>query len=79
MPPMPPTFCPGDCGHIWAESDCIELNTALDHWCGGDARCRLAKQQAILAACENGLIVWSRADGKPFDDPLQEWPAGSWS
>ena len=69
---MPPTFCPGDCGHIWAESDCIELNTALDYWCEGDVRCRLAKQQAILAACEKGLIAWASGDGKPFDDSLRE-------
>lgn len=69
---MPPTFRPGDCGHIWAESDYIELNAALDYWCEGDARCRLAKQQAILSACEMGLIAWSRADGKPFDDSVRE-------
>lgn len=69
---MPPTFRPGDCSHIWAESDYIELNAALDYWCEGDARCRLAKQQAIFSACEKGLIAWSRADGKPFDDPLRE-------
>ena len=68
---MPPRFRAGDCGHIWAESDYIELSGALVYWREGDARCRLAKQQAILSACEKGLIAWSRADGKPFDDPLR--------
>lgn len=69
---MPPTFRPGDCSHIWAECDHIELNAALDYSCEGDARCRLAKEQAILSACEKGLIAWTRADGKPFDDPVRE-------
>ena len=69
---MPPSFRPGDCSHIWAESDYIELNAALDYWCEGDVCCRLAKQQAILSACEKGLIAWERADGKPFDDPVRE-------
>ena len=58
---MPPTFRPGDCGHIWAESDYIELNAALDYWCEGDARCRLAKEQAILSACEKGLNAIAEA------------------
>jgi len=69
---MPPSFRPGDCSHIWAESDHIELNAALDYWCEGDPRCRLAKEQAILSACEKGLIAWTRADGKTFRDPLRE-------
>jgi hypothetical protein len=69
---MPPTFRPGDCSHIWAESDHIELNAAVDYWCEGDPRCRLAKEQAILSACEKGLIGWTRADGKTFNDPLRE-------
>jgi len=69
---MPPTFRTGDCSHIWAESDYVELNAAVDYWCEGDARCRLAKQQAILSACERGLVKWTRADGKTFDDPVRE-------
>ena len=69
---MPPTFRPNDCSHIWAESDHIELNAAVDYWCEGDPRCQLAKQQAILSACEKGLISWTRADGKTFNDPLRE-------
>jgi len=75
MPPTPPSFRPGDCSHVWAESDYIELNAALDYWCEGDARCRLAKQQAILSACEKGLITWARADGKSYDDPVRELAA----
>jgi len=69
------TFPPRDCSHIWAEADYIELNAALDYWCEGDDRCRLAKQQAILAACEKGLIDWTRSEGKTFDDPVRELAA----
>ena len=63
---MPPTFRPGDCGHSWAESDYIELNAALDYWCEGDARCRLAKEQAILPACEKGLNAIAEAVVAPL-------------
>jgi len=72
---MSRSFRANDCSHIWAESDYIELNAAIEYWCEGDARCRLAKEQAILSACERGLIQWERADKKPFNDPIRELAA----
>ncbi|MFQ5509613.1 MAG: hypothetical protein ACE5FN_09790 [Leptospirillia bacterium] len=69
---MPRSFRANDCSHIWAESDYIELNAAIDYWCEGDPRCRLAKEQAILSSCEKKMIRWARADGKDFADPVRE-------
>ena len=51
---MKPRFPAGECAHIGAEANTIEFNAALDYGCEGGARCRLAKQEAILAACEGG-------------------------
>ena len=41
----------GECAHIGAEVNAIEFNAVLDYGREGDARCRLAKQEAIVAAC----------------------------
>lgn len=68
-------FPSDDCAHIWAEADYIEFDAAIDYWCEGDPRCRLAKKEAIFAACEHRLVRWERSDGKDFNDPVRELAA----
>lgn len=54
-------------------SDCAEwlrLSDILNEWCKADRACREVKQLAILGACENGEIEYTRSDGKTFDDPV---------
>jgi hypothetical protein len=72
---MAPQFPPSNCSHVWAEANYVELGAALDYWCEGDPRCRMAKQQAILSACENGVVNWIRADGRTFEDHVRELAA----
>ena len=57
-----------DCSHIWAVSDYLPPEAILEYWCRGDARCRVAKEHAIMSACDKGRINFIRADGKSFSD-----------
>lgn len=60
------------CDPYWEHADWLPPWYILDHWCQQDARCRHAKQQALLSACERGEIYYRRNDGKTFDDPIHE-------
>ncbi len=61
-----------NCDPYWEHADWLPPWYILDHWCQQDARCRQAKQQAMLSACERGEINYRRSDGKTFDDPIHE-------
>lgn len=60
------------CDHLWGEADWLSPLHILDCWCRQDARCRQAKEQALLSACERGDVRYRRSDGKTFDDPVDE-------
>lgn len=60
------------CDPIWEHADWLPPGYILDRWCQQDARCRQAKQQALLSACERGELDYRRSDGKTFDDPVHE-------
>ena len=59
------------CAHYWREADEVLAQELIDEWCQGDNRCMIAKKHALLSACKNGIISWSRSDGKPFDDTVE--------
>jgi hypothetical protein len=63
------------CDPIWEHADWLPPEYILDRWCQQDARCRYAKQQALLSACERGDVYYRRSDGKTFDDPIHELSA----
>lgn len=63
------------CNPIWEHADWLPPEYILDRWCQQDARCRYAKQQALLSACERGEVYYRRSDGKTFDDPIHELSA----
>ena len=63
---------PSSCDPYWEHADWLPPWYILDHWCRQDSRCRHAKQQALLSACERGEIDYRRSDGKAFDDPIHE-------
>jgi hypothetical protein len=63
---------PSSCEPYWVHADWLPPGYILDHWCRQDSRCRHAKQQALLSACERGEIDYRRSDGKAFDDPIHE-------
>lgn len=63
------------CDPIWEHADWLPPEYILDRWCQQDARCRYAKQQALLSACERGEVYYRRSDGKTFDDPIHELSA----
>lgn len=63
------------CDPIWEHADWLPPEYILDRWCQQDARCRYAKQQALLSACERGDVYYRRSDGKTFDDPIHELTA----
>ena len=60
------------CDPYWEHADWLPPWYILDLWCQQDARCRHAKQQALLSACERGEVEYRRSDGKTFDDPIHE-------
>ena len=63
---------PSSCDPYWEHADWLPPWYILDQWCQQDARCRHAKQQALLSACERGEIDYRRSDNKTFDDPIHE-------
>lgn len=60
------------CDPYWEHADWLPPWYILDLWCQQDARCRQAKLQALLSACERGEVEYRRSDGKTFDDPIHE-------
>ncbi len=61
-----------NCAAYWLVADRMPANAILDYWCHQDSRCRLAKQQALLSACERGEIAYMRSDGKDWEDPVRD-------
>lgn len=61
-----------DCDHYWDHADWLPPWYILDRWCQRDDRCRQAKYEALLTACEHGDVKYGRRDGKDFDDPVRE-------
>ena len=61
-----------DCDHYWDHADWLPPWYILDRWCQKDDRCRHAKYEALLTACEHGEVNYGRSDGKDFDDPVRE-------
>ena len=59
-----------DCSHLWSRVSSLPLETILDYWCERDQSCREAKKFAIIEACENEEIEYTRTDGKTFEDPV---------
>lgn len=60
------------CDHYWEHADWLPPWYILDRWCQRDDRCRQAKYEALLSACERGEVRYGRRDGKDFDDPVRE-------
>lgn len=59
-----------DCSIYSEHAEWLKLSDILNDWCKADRTCREIKQMAILGACENGEIEYTRSDGKTFDDPV---------
>lgn len=59
-----------DCSVYSDYAEWLRLSDILNDWCKADRTCREVKQLAILGACENGEIEYTRSDGKTFDDPV---------
>jgi hypothetical protein len=72
---LPPTISPEHCDRYWDDADWIPPWYILDLWCQNNERCRQAKQQALLSACERGEVDYRRSDCKTFDDPVHELAA----
>lgn len=60
------------CDHYWEHADWLPPWYILDRWCQRDDRCRQAKYEALLSACERGEVGYGRRDSKDFDDPVRE-------
>jgi hypothetical protein len=61
-----------DCDTYWDHAHWLPPWYILDRWCQQDDRCRHAKYEALLTACERGDIKYDRRDGKDFNDPVRE-------
>ena len=59
-----------DCSKYSDYAEWLRLSDILNDWCKADRTCREVKELAILGACENGEIEYTRSDGKTFDDPV---------
>ncbi|MFC1397295.1 hypothetical protein [Acinetobacter lactucae] len=59
-----------NCSGYSEYAEWLRLSDILNEWCKADRTCREVKQLAILGACENGEIAYTRSDGKNFDDPV---------
>lgn len=59
-----------DCSKYSDYVEWLRLSDILNDWCKTDITCRDVKRLAILGACENGEIEYTRDDGKTFDDPV---------
>jgi len=58
------------CSAYWNESRYLPISAVVDYWCEGDPNCYKAKFFALVAACEEGEIEYTRVDGKKFEDPI---------
>lgn len=61
-----------DCSKYSDHAEWLRLPDILNEWCKADRTCREVKELAILGACENGEIEYTRNDGKTFDDHVVE-------
>lgn len=61
-----------DCDTYWEHAAWLPPWYILDRWCQRDDRCRQAKYEALLTACEQGDVKYGRRDGKDFEDPVRE-------
>lgn len=61
-----------DCSKYADQAEWLRISDILNDWCKADRTCREVKELAILGACENGEIEYTRNDGKTFDDPVVE-------
>lgn len=61
-----------DCSKYSDYAEWLRLSDILNDWCKSDNTCKEVKKLAILGACENGEIEYTRNDGKDFDDPVME-------
>lgn len=60
-----------ECSAYWSKADFMPIHAILDYWCDKKPHdCREAKKQAILAACDNDEIEYTRNDDKPFKDSV---------
>lgn len=61
-----------ECAKYADYAEYLRLTDILNDWCKSDRTCREVKELAILGACENGEIEYTRNDGKTFDDSVIE-------
>jgi hypothetical protein len=61
-----------DCDTYWEHAAWLPPWYILDRWCQRDDRCRQAKYEALLTACEQGDVKYGRRDGKDFEDPVRD-------
>lgn len=61
-----------NCEQYWDEASWVPVSVMVDEWCQRDAGCKVAKEYAILNACEKGEVSYRRSDGKTFEDPVEE-------
>jgi hypothetical protein len=61
------------CSQYWNIADYLPVDAVLDYWCDGQGDdCRTAKKYALITACEDGSVEYSRSDGRTFNDPVME-------
>ncbi len=65
-------FNNSDCSQYLESAEWLRLSDILNEWCKLDQSCKKIKELAILGACENQQIEYTRNDGKSFDDPIME-------
>ncbi|MDH2526749.1 hypothetical protein QDR63_10665 [Acinetobacter baumannii] len=61
-----------NCSQYLDHAEWLRLSDILNEWCKLDQSCKKIKELAILGACENQQIEYTRNDGKSFDDPVME-------
>lgn len=60
------------CDKYWDAADWLPPLFILERWCKGDEDCMQAKLQALLSACERGVVQYRRNDKYSFDDPVHD-------
>lgn len=60
------------CDQYWDAADWLPPLYILERWCKGDEVCMHAKLQALLSACERGVVRYRRNDKYSYDDPVHE-------
>ena len=57
-------FNNSDCSQYLESAEWLRLSDILNEWCKLDQSCKKIKELAILGACENQQIEYTRNDGK---------------